>query len=172
MNLSRTDGPHPFGDTAPRHRNHIGRERPESTRPGREPTASVKRVQAVPAVETTRLHKNYGDVQSLRGVNLRVETGSIFGLLGPNGAGKTTAVRILTTLLLPDEGSARVTGFAVVRDAANVREQIGRAGARTAVLLRSLRRRRPPRPHVLRRDAPPPRPRGGASRPTAGPIPR
>src|SRR6266536_5226183 len=128
MNLSRTDGPHPFGDTAPRHRNHIGRERPESTRPGREPTASVKRVQAVPAVETTRLHKNYGDVQALRGVDLRVETGSIFGLLGPNGAGKTTAVRILTTLLLPDEGSARVTGFDVVRDAAKVREQIGLAG--------------------------------------------
>jgi ABC-2 type transport system ATP-binding protein len=64
-------------------------------------------VQADPAVETTRLRKNYGDVQALRGVDLRVETGSIFGLLGPNGAGKTTAVRILTTLLLPDEGSAK-----------------------------------------------------------------
>ena len=64
-------------------------------------------MQADPAVETTRLRKNYGDVQALRGVDLRVETGSIFGLLGPNGAGKTTAVRILTTLLLPDEGSAK-----------------------------------------------------------------
>jgi ABC-2 type transport system ATP-binding protein len=49
-------------------------------------------VQADPAVETTRLQKNYGDVQALRGVDLRVGTGSIFGLLGPNGAGKTTAV--------------------------------------------------------------------------------
>jgi len=90
-------------------------------------------VQADPAVETTRLRKNYGDVQALRGVDLRVETGSIFGLLGPNGAGKTTAVRILTTLLLPDEGSARVTGFDVVRDAAKVREQIGLAGQYAAV---------------------------------------
>jgi len=90
-------------------------------------------VQADPPVETTRLRKNYGDVQALRGVDLRVETGSIFGLLGPNGAGKTTAVRILTTLLLPDEGSARVTGFDVVRDAAKVREQIGLAGQYAAV---------------------------------------
>jgi ABC-2 type transport system ATP-binding protein len=133
VNLSRTDGRHPFGDTAPRHRNHIGRERPESTSLGREPIASVKRVQADSAVETTRLHKNYGDIQALRGVDLRVETGSIFGLLGPNGAGKTTAVRILTTLLLPDEGMARVTGFDVVRDAAKVREQIGLAGQYAAV---------------------------------------
>ena len=49
---------------------------------------------ADPAVETSALHKSYGDVQALRGVDLRVETGSVFGLLGPNGAGKTTAVRI------------------------------------------------------------------------------
>jgi ABC-2 type transport system ATP-binding protein len=62
------------------------------------------------AVETQGLHKSYGDVQALRGVDLRVESGTIFGLLGPNGAGKTTGVRILTTLLAPDEGSARVAG--------------------------------------------------------------
>jgi ABC-2 type transport system ATP-binding protein len=85
------------------------------------------------AVETTRLHKSYGDVQALRGVDLRVEAGSVFGLLGPNGAGKTTAVRILTTLLAPDDGSARVAGFDVVRDAARVREQIGLAGQYAAV---------------------------------------
>jgi ABC-2 type transport system ATP-binding protein len=85
------------------------------------------------AVETTRLHKSYGDVQALRGVDLWVETGSVFGLLGPNGAGKTTAVRILTTLLLPDEGSARVAGLDVVHDAAKVREQIGLAGQYAAV---------------------------------------
>src|SRR5262245_66642258 len=71
-------------------------------------TASVEGVPAEPAVETARLHKSYGKVQALRGIDLRVETGSVFGLLGPNGAGKTTAVRILTTLLLPDDGSARV----------------------------------------------------------------
>ena len=88
---------------------------------------------ADPAVETSGLHKNYGDVQALRGVNLRVETGSVFGLLGPNGAGKTTAVRILTTLLAPDEGSARVAGFDVVRDATKVRQHIGLAGQYAAV---------------------------------------
>ena len=88
---------------------------------------------ADPAVETSGLHKSYGDVQALRGVDLRVETGSVFGLLGPNGAGKTTAVRILTTLLDPDEGSARVAGFDVVRDAAKVRQHIGLAGQYAAV---------------------------------------
>jgi ABC-2 type transport system ATP-binding protein len=86
-----------------------------------------------PAVETANLHKRYGDVEALRGVDLHVEPGSVFGLLGPNGAGKTTAVRILTTLLPPDEGSARVMGFDVVRDAANVRRRIGLAGQYAAV---------------------------------------
>jgi ABC-2 type transport system ATP-binding protein len=90
-------------------------------------------VPADPAVETSGLHKSYGDVQALRGVDLRVETGSVFGLLGPNGAGKTTAVRILTTLLAPDEGSARVAGFDVVRDARKVRQHIGLAGQYAAV---------------------------------------
>jgi ABC-2 type transport system ATP-binding protein len=90
-------------------------------------------VPADPAVETSGLHKSYGDVQALRGVDLRVETGSVFGLLGPNGAGKTTAVRILTTLLAPDEGSARVAGFDVVRDAVKVRQHIGLAGQYAAV---------------------------------------
>jgi ABC-2 type transport system ATP-binding protein len=85
------------------------------------------------AVETDRLHKRYGDVLALRGVDLRVETGSVFGLLGPNGAGKTTAVRILTTLLLPDEGSAKVAGIDVLREPAKVREQIGLAGQYAAV---------------------------------------
>jgi ABC-2 type transport system ATP-binding protein len=90
-------------------------------------------VPADSAVETSGLHKSYGDVQALRGVDLRVETGSVFGLLGPNGAGKTTAVRILTTLLAPDEGSARVAGFDVVRDAPEVRQHIGLAGQYAAV---------------------------------------
>jgi ABC-2 type transport system ATP-binding protein len=85
------------------------------------------------AVETDSLHKRYGDVLALRGVDLRVEAGSVFGLLGPNGAGKTTAVRILTTLLLPDEGSARVAGIDVLREPGKVREQIGLAGQYAAV---------------------------------------
>jgi ABC-2 type transport system ATP-binding protein len=85
------------------------------------------------AVETERLHKRYGDVLALRGVDLSVETGRVFGLLGPNGAGKTTAVRILTTLLLPDEGSARVAGIDVLREPAKVRERIGLAGQYAAV---------------------------------------
>jgi ABC-2 type transport system ATP-binding protein len=85
------------------------------------------------AVETEGLRKSYGDVHALRGVDLNIESGVVFGLLGPNGAGKTTAVRILTTLLQPDEGSARVAGFDVVRDAPSVREHIGLAGQYAAV---------------------------------------
>jgi ABC-2 type transport system ATP-binding protein len=85
------------------------------------------------AIETRGLRKRYGDVEALRGVDLRVAAGSVFGLLGPNGAGKTTAVRILTTLLAPDEGSASVVGLDVVRDAGRLRERIGLAGQYAAV---------------------------------------
>ena len=85
------------------------------------------------AVETRGLHKSFGDVKALRGVDLEVPAASVFGLLGPNGAGKTTAVRILTTLLAPDSGSARVAGFDVERDAARLRETIGLAGQNAAV---------------------------------------
>jgi ABC-2 type transport system ATP-binding protein len=85
------------------------------------------------AVETDGLKKSYGDVHALRGIDLRIDPGMVFGLLGPNGAGKTTAVRILTTLLQPDEGSARVAGFDVVGEASRVRERIGLAGQYAAV---------------------------------------
>jgi ABC-2 type transport system ATP-binding protein len=84
-------------------------------------------------VETHELRKRFGDVQALGGIDLQIERGVVFGLLGPNGAGKTTAVRILTTLLAPDEGSARVAGFDVVRDPEKVREHIGLAGQYAAV---------------------------------------
>ena len=76
-----------------------------------------------PAILAEGVKKSFGDVHALKGIDLSIAEGSIFGLLGPNGAGKTTAVRILTTLLRPDDGRARVSGFDVVEDA----EQIGRA---------------------------------------------
>jgi ABC-2 type transport system ATP-binding protein len=85
------------------------------------------------AIEAQDLCKRYGAVEALRGVSLHVESGTVAGLLGPNGAGKTTAVRILTTLLPPDGGSARVAGFDVVREPKEVRKRIGLAGQYAAV---------------------------------------
>ncbi|HVR06143.1 MAG TPA: ATP-binding cassette domain-containing protein, partial [Solirubrobacteraceae bacterium] len=81
-----------------------------------------------PAVIVSGLVKSYGEVRALAGVDLEAPAGTVLGLLGPNGAGKTTVIRILTTLLTPDAGSARVAGLDVVRDAARLREQIGLAG--------------------------------------------
>jgi len=85
------------------------------------------------AITVEGLRKRFGDVQALCGIDLSAPPGSILGLLGPNGAGKTTAVRILTTLLPPDGGSARVAGLDVVKDAAALRSQIGLAGQYAAV---------------------------------------
>ena len=85
------------------------------------------------AIVVEGLQKSYGSVRALCGVDFAARTGSVLGLLGPNGAGKTTAVRILTTLLEPDAGSARVAGLDVVRDAAALRAQIGLAGQYAAV---------------------------------------
>jgi ABC-2 type transport system ATP-binding protein len=85
------------------------------------------------AISVRGLTKSYGDVQALDGVDLDVKRGTVLGLLGPNGAGKTTVVRILSTLLLPDAGAARVAGFDVVKDAARLRERIGLAGQYAAV---------------------------------------
>jgi ABC-2 type transport system ATP-binding protein len=85
------------------------------------------------AIVVEGLEKSYGSVRALCGVDFAARTGSVLGLLGPNGAGKTTAVRVLTTLLEPDGGSARVAGLDVVRDAAALRAQIGLAGQYAAV---------------------------------------
>src|SRR5687767_4134397 len=79
------------------------------------------------------LVKRYGKVTALDGIDLTVPAGTVFGLLGPNGAGKTTAVRILTTLLEPDEGEASVAGVDVRRDPGGVRAQIGLSGQYAAV---------------------------------------
>ena len=79
------------------------------------------------------LGKRYGEQWALRQLDLTVPAGSVLGLLGHNGAGKTTALRILTTLATPSEGSARVAGFDVVTDAAQVRRRIGVAGQAATV---------------------------------------
>ncbi len=85
------------------------------------------------AISVSGVSKSFGEVRALVDVDLVVPRGSVVGLLGPNGAGKTTLVRILTTLLEPDSGSARVAGLDVVRDAARLREKIGLAGQYAAV---------------------------------------
>ncbi len=86
-----------------------------------------------PAVIVDDLHKAFGEVKALRGIDLVVERGKVLGLLGPNGAGKTTAVKVLTTLLMPDRGTALVEGRDVVHSPAAVREVIGLAGQSAAI---------------------------------------
>jgi ABC-2 type transport system ATP-binding protein len=88
-------------------------------------------------IEVEALTKRYGETQALAGVDFCVRAGTLLGLLGPNGAGKTTAVRVLTTLALPDSGRATVAGFDVVQHPARVRRHIGVA-AQDATLDRLL----------------------------------
>src|SRR5262249_32010458 len=85
------------------------------------------------AIEAEGLVKRFGAVTALAGVDLRVPVGGVLGLIGPNGAGKTTLVRILTTLLRPDGGSARVMGLDVVRRAGAGRPLGGLSGKYAAV---------------------------------------
>src|SRR5262245_33946569 len=80
-------------------------------------------------IELDDLHKSFaakaGPVHAVRGVSLRAEDGQITGLLGPNGAGKTTTLRMLYTLMSPDQGSIKVDGFDSVREAEDVRRRLG-----------------------------------------------
>jgi ABC-2 type transport system ATP-binding protein len=100
--------------------------------PSQNPTLQPREVPG-PIVLAQGLDKRFGQTHAVRDFDLRVEAGTICGLLGPNGAGKTTVIRILTTLLRPDAGSARVAGMDVVEDAARVRFAIGLAGQQAAV---------------------------------------
>ncbi len=85
------------------------------------------------AISARAITKSFGDVHALVGVDLDVVPGTVLGLLGPNGAGKTTMVRVLTTLLRPDAGTATVAGFDVEHDAGELRSKIGLAGQYAAV---------------------------------------
>jgi len=86
-----------------------------------------------PAIRVQGLEKSYGKLEVLRGVDFDVARGSIFALLGSNGAGKTTLVKILSTLLKADAGTARVNGFDVATQPADVRESISLTGQFAAV---------------------------------------
>ncbi|MFV1989562.1 MAG: ATP-binding cassette domain-containing protein [Acidimicrobiales bacterium] len=77
------------------------------------------------AISAIGLHRDFGDVQAVRGVDLEIPTGEIYGFLGPNGAGKSTCVRMLCTLLTPTKGSATVAGFDVMNESEDVRLRIG-----------------------------------------------
>src|ERR1700689_5760544 len=99
------------------------------------PRASMAATNTDYAIEVSGLHKSFGKVHALRGIDFTVPRGRVLGMLGPNGAGKTTAVRVLTTLLRPDSGRVIIEGYDVVRDAAAVRRQIGLAGQATAIQL-------------------------------------
>jgi ABC-type multidrug transport system ATPase subunit len=84
-------------------------------------------------IEARDVAKRFGKTQALSGVSFHVGRGTVLGLLGPNGVGKTTMIRVLTTLLRPDAGQARVAGFDVVADGQRVRSVIGLAGQYAAV---------------------------------------
>lgn len=85
------------------------------------------------AIEINGLRKAFGDTHAVDGVDLRIPRGSVYGLLGPNGAGKTTIIRILTTLLRPDAGTATVLGHDIIQDAAEVRAKVGLTGQYASV---------------------------------------
>src|SRR5437588_3684989 len=102
----------------------------DETAAARGSTAGMSDAEAITA---RGISKSFGDIQALASVDLDVPRGSVLGLLGPNGAGKTTFVRVLTTLLKPDAGTAKVVGLDVVNEATALRESIGLAGQYAAV---------------------------------------
>ena len=79
----------------------------------------------MPSINIQNLTKSYGDTQAVQNLSLQVEKGELFGLIGPDGAGKTTVFRMLTTLLLPDEGTATIEGWDIVRDYKQIRQHVG-----------------------------------------------
>src|SRR5688500_5499303 len=85
------------------------------------------------AIEASGLEKSFGETRAVCGVDLAVRTGSVYGVLGPNGAGKTTTIRMLATLLRPDEGEARVLGHDILRDADAVRSAVSLTGQLASV---------------------------------------
>ena len=76
-------------------------------------------------IEVRTLTRRFGEHTAVNGVSFEVERGEVFGLLGPNGAGKSTTIKMLTTLLSPNSGEARVNGFDILQQKADVRRSIG-----------------------------------------------
>jgi ABC-2 type transport system ATP-binding protein len=93
----------------------------------------VKHTKVAPAIEVKGLRKSYGKLKVLDGITFSVPSGSIMALLGPNGAGKTTTIRILSTLLQPDDGKASIAGYDVLKQPAKVHASIGLTGQYAAV---------------------------------------
>lgn len=77
------------------------------------------------AISVNKISKSYGNIRALQEISFEVQTGELFGIIGPDGAGKTTLFRILTTLMLPEEGTATVNGLDVVTDYKEIRRQVG-----------------------------------------------
>ena len=77
------------------------------------------------AIEAIQLTRRFGSFTAVNALSIAVETGEIFGLLGPNGAGKTTAIKMLTGLMQPTEGTARIAGFDVERQSEEVKRRLG-----------------------------------------------
>ncbi|MCA9712081.1 MAG: ATP-binding cassette domain-containing protein, partial [Myxococcales bacterium] len=116
----RTDDPFPHPLPAPTSRTHFP-HRPAGTgdRMALAPETTA------PAVEVRDLHKRYGSLEAVAGIDFEVGAGETFGFLGPNGAGKSTTISILCTLVDPTGGAARVAGYDVVRQRSDVRRNIG-----------------------------------------------
>ncbi len=85
------------------------------------------------AISVSGLEKSFKNVKVLQNINFTVRKGSIFALLGSNGAGKTTMIKILSTLIKPDQGSAQVCGFDVARQPNQVREEISLTGQNPSI---------------------------------------